>query len=262
MDITPRGFEKAADKLPEGQLDKTIDEVVVEPSTESVPEPVIETPTVSPAKAEPEEEKVPKSRFLTVSQRAIEAEKKLRDYEAQQAIAPKEQAPDDEELHNYYVNTFGEGEATEKLYQNELARLTLIEERAAERAFERFSKLGEEQDKLINQRVESFDHAFEELAIAQGKTEFTDNEQVALLDIIEKYSPKDAQGKLIGEYLLPLDQAYEIYQIQSDPLLQAKKTDRNQVAALAGARSEGTPSPNSDADWRPGQGRRWWDKTK
>lgn len=257
--ITPKGFERASDKLG-AQLDNNLDDVVVEePSSESVPETVIET-APEPAK-EPDEEKVPKSRFLTVSQRAIDAEKKLREYEAERSReVVAEPADEDEELKQYFVETFGDTEAAQKLYKNELARLNSITEKAAERAFERFSKMGEEQEEVINQRVASFDNAFEELAIAEGKTDFSDDEQVAILDIVEKYSPKDSKGRLIGEYLLPLDQAYEIYQVQQGQAKEAKRGERNQVASLSGARSEGAPSSGSDADWRPGQGRRWWNK--
>ena len=264
--ITPQGFEKASDKLTAEQLDKPVDEVVAEPAAESVPEEAIKTEPeaeqATPDKPVEEEEKVPKSRFLTMHQRAVEAEKALRAFEAERASQPVQREPiaDDESLKKFYVDTFGEGELTENLYQNELARLSSIEEKAAERAYERLSQREAQDAELIDQRVQSFDRAFEELSVVEGK-DFTDDEQVAMLDIVEEYSPKDAQGKLIGEFLLPLDKAYEIYQLQSQPKVEAKKTERNAVAALSGARSEGTPSGTSDADWQPGQDRRWWNKT-
>lgn len=260
MEITPRGFEKAIDKLTPEQLDRNVGEVVVEPSTESAPEtvvePVVETP-VEPT----EEEKVPKSRFLTMHQRAIEAEKALRTFEAERALAPVEKPviADDADLKKFYTDTFGEGDLTDKLYANELARLASIEEKAAERAFERFNRMGQEQEEVISQRVASMDAAFDELSVLEGK-DFTDDEQVALLDIVEKYSPKDKDGMLIGDFLMPLDQAYEIYQIQQNPASQAKREERNKVAALSGARSEGPASVSNDADWQPGQDRRWWNK--
>jgi hypothetical protein len=267
MIITPQGFERASDKLTAEQLDRPVgeqpaDEVEEEAPSESVPETPVETEPEE-AVAETEEEKVPKSRFLTMHQRAIEAEKALRQFEAERANSPEPaaQIATDEDLHRFYVETFGEGELTEKLYQNELARLASIEEKAAERAFERFSKMGEEQEKVISARVESFDRAFEELSVLEGK-EFSDDEQVALLDIVEEYSPKDKDGKLIGDYLLPLDKAYEIYKVKHTPVVQAKRTERNQVASLQGARSEGASSGSSDADWQPGQDRRWWNKVK
>lgn len=264
MEITPRGFEKAIDKLTSDQLDRNVGEVVVEPSTESAPEtviePVVEAP-VEPVVEPTEEEKVPKSRFLTMHQRAIEAEKALRTFEAERANTPVEKPviADDADLKKFYTDTFGEGELTDKLYANELARLASIEEKAAERAFERFNNMGKEQEEVINQRVASMDAAFEELGVLEGK-EFTDDEQVALLDIVEKYSPKDKDGMLIGDFLMPLDQAYEIFQIQQNPATQAKREERNKVASLSGARSEGVATASTDADWQPGQDRRWWNK--
>lgn len=265
METTNRGFEKASDKLTEEQLNRPLDEVVVEAPTESVPETPVETApepeTAVVVVEETEEEKVPKSRFLTMHQRAVEAEKALRAFEAERTIAPVETViPDDEALHQYYVKTFGEGELTETLYKNELARFASIEEKAADRAFERLSKREQEQEKIVNQRVESFDHAFEELAIATGKTDFTDDEQVAMLDIVESYSPKDKEGRLLGDFLLPLDKAYEIYQLQHETSAKPKKAERNAVAALAGARSEGSSAAGASSEWQPGQERRWWDK--
>lgn len=258
--MSPQGFEKASDKLTAEQLDRPIDEVVEEQPSESVPEPVIENPAPEAPVEETEEEKVPKSRFLTMHQRAVEAEKLLRQFEADRANTPEPKAPaaDDADLKKFYVETFGDTELSEKLYQAELARFSSIEEKAAERAFERLSRMEQEQADVINQRVASFDAAFDELGTVEGK-EFSDDEQVAMLDIVEKYSPKDKDGKLLGEYLLPLDQAYEIYKLNNEPKLVAKKTERNAVAALSGARSHGDTN-TTDADWQPGKDRRWWDK--
>lgn len=260
MEITPQGFEKAADKLTQEQLDRPVDEVVVEAPTESVPETPIETPVVE-APAETEEDRVPKSRFLTMHQRAIDAEKALRQFEAERVETPAAPVADDADLKKFYVETFGEGDLSDRLYNAELARLTAIEDKAAERAYERLSQREQQAEQVITERVESFDRAFEELGVTEGR-EFTEDEQVALLDIVEKYSPKNAEGKLIADYLLPLDQAYEIYQVQAAPQNKAKREERNAVAALSGSRSEGAPSGSADADWQPGQDRRWWSKVK
>lgn len=268
MEITPRTFERAVDKLTQDQLDTPVDEVDVEPSTESVPEEAVEpdteaaTPEIKQPEPEPEEEeKVPKSRFLTVHQRAIEAEKRLRQFEAQ-AKQPKEETPvlsDDDSLRQHYVEIFGESELTDKLYKAELARLASIEDKAAERAYERLSQREQQEQAVIQERVQDFDRSFEELEATTGQS-FDDDAQVAILDIVEKYSPKDDKGHIIADYLMPFDQAYEIYQIQNAPKAEAKRAERNKVASLSGARSEGAPSGSQDADWQPGQERRWWNK--
>lgn len=276
MDISYRGFEKASSKLPEGSLDKPFDEVVAEPAAESVPEEAVETTpepeapvqeeTVNlpePVVPEPEEEKVPKSRFLTMHERAVNAEKRATQLEAERSTYSARQEPvkpaDDEDLKKFYLETFGDTPTAQKLYENELARLSSIENRAAERAYERILGREKEDAEIIDRRVASIDSAFEELSVVEGK-EFSDDEQVALLDIVEEYSPKDKDGKLIGEYLLPLDRALEIYKMKSEPIVIAKKTQRNAVASLSGAKSEGTPSDASDADWKPGERGRWMNK--
>lgn len=272
IEITPKGFQREADKLTAEQLDAPIDEVVGEPTPESVPEAATEPePKEEPTPAEeqaqenpePEEEKVPKSRFRTVHQRAVEAEKRLRQLEAEleEREEPEEPIADDETIRKHYVDIFGENELTDKLYKAELSRLRSLEERAAERAFERLSQREEQEQQVIEQRVESFDQAFEELSALEGK-DFTDDEQVGILDIVDEFSPKDERGRIYADYLMPLDKAYEIYQMRTAPKAQAKKQERNAVAALTNARSEGTPTGSSDADWQPNQDRRWWNKVQ
>lgn len=261
------GFEKERSKLTNEQLDRPIDEVVapketeaeVEEPTESVPESPVE-PESEVASEQPEEDRVPKSRFLTMHQRAIEAEKALRQFEAERenALEPARPVADDADLKKFYVETFGDTPLSEKLYQAELARLSAIEERATERAFERLTEREQIEAQTIDSRVESMDLAFEELSVTTGK-DLTDDEQVAILDIVEKYSPKDRNGKIPEEYLLPLDQAYEIYQLQAETSKPSRK-ERNSVAALASTRSQGTPDTSSDANWRPGQRGRWENK--
>lgn len=271
MDITHRGFEKATDKLTTEQLDRPVGEVVeaekleAEAPAESAPVNPIETESKAPETVNPEpeeEEKVPKSRFLTMARRTIEAERALRTFESERGQQTESVVPkgDDDTIRAHYVEMFGEGELTEKLYQAEMARLASIEDKAAERAYERLAGREKEEEALIEQRIQSFDNAFEELALLEGKTEFSENEQVAMLDIVEAYSPKDTDGKLIGEYLLPLDKAYEIYKLNNEISAQPKKQERNAVAALQGARSQGSPDNTSDSDWKPGWQGQWRDK--
>lgn len=250
-----RGFEKAESKLTNEQLDRPIDEVVAGSPAESVPETNIEVP-----EAVAEEDKVPKSRFLTMSKRAIEAEKALRQFEAEREYAPEPVQPlaDDADLKKFYTTTFGDTEAAEKLYQAELARLSAIEERATDRAYERLSQREQVEQRVIEDRVSSMDSAFEELSVVAGK-DLSDDEQVAILDIVEKYSPKDRNGKIPEEYLMSLDDAYEIYQMQSEAA-KPNRSSRNAIAALSGARSQGAPDAGADANWRPGQRARWESK--
>lgn len=256
---TGAGFEKATAKLTQEQLDRPIDEVVAGSPAESVPETNIEPVPEPEAKVE-EEEKVPKSRFLTMHQRAIEAEKALRQFEAERGNEPEPTRPvaDDADLKKFYTDTFGDTPQSEKLYQAELARLNAIEERVEQRAYERMGQREQVERGVIEDRVSSMDSAFEELSVVTGK-DLSDDEQVAILDIVEKYSPKDKNGKIPEEYLMNLDDAYEIYQMQNESA-KPNRSQRNAVAALSGVRSQGAAGSSNDAEWRPGQRARWENK--
>lgn len=263
INISPRGFEKASDSLTSTELDKPVDVVVeptiveeiTEPAVAPTAEPEIETIETKP-EAEVEEAKVPKSRFLTMHQRAVEAEKRLREIEAERAQQSTEPTPRTEttELPDYWIEMFGDSDASMKAYEAEQARLAAIEEKAAERAFERLTSREKEEEARTADIVDSFDRAFEELGVAQDH-EFTDEEQVAILDIVEKYSPKDKDGMMMRDYLLPVDKAYEIYSVLNEAKTSVSRKERSAVAALTGARSEGSGDGQESENWRPGQWR-------
>lgn len=245
------------------ELDKPIDAVVIEtpePAVAPAAEPEVEIvpEAVVAAEAEPavEEAKVPKSRFLTMHQRAVEAERRLREFEAERSQQTTEPTQTNEplQLPDYWVEMFGDSAASMQAFTAEQARLAAIEEKAADRAFERLTNREKEEEARTEEIVQSFDQAFEELGIVQDH-EFTDDEQVAILDIVGELSPKDKDGKLIRDFLLPLDKAYEIYSVRNEAKDSGKRAERNQVAALTGARAEGSASASPNTAWQPGQWR-------
>ncbi len=252
-----------SDKIDSAELDKPVDVVAEPASAEEAPEPA-EAPTAEPEVEAPAEEeapeaeegRVPKSRFLTMHQRAVEAEKRLRELEAERAQQAPEAAPRSEptELPDYWIEMFGDSEASVKAFEAEQARIAAIEEKAAERAFERLSSREKEEEARTAEIVASFDREFEELGIVKDH-EFTEDEQVAILDIVEEYSPKDKDGMMLRDFLLPLDKAYEIYSVRQEAKTSEKRAARGQVAALTGARAEGSGGDSSEAPWRPGQWR-------
>jgi hypothetical protein len=260
VNISPQGFEQARNGLTSAELDKPIDQVVVpetpEPAVAPTAQPEVETVPEATATAEEEEARVPKSRFLTMHSRAVEAEKQLREIKAERAQQTFEppQISTPTELPSYWIDMFGDSPASVEAFEAEQARLATIEEKAAERAFERLSNREKEEEARTNDIVSSFDQAFEELGIIQDR-EFTDDEQVAILDIVEQYSPKDTDGMLLRDFLLPLDKAYEIYSVRSDAKTSATRQARNGVAALTGAQSEGSASASNQGQWQPGQWR-------
>lgn len=242
------------------ELDKPIDAVVQktpEPAVAPAVEPEAEiVPEAAEAPVEVvEEAKVPKSRFLTMHSRAIEAEKLLAQERAERSQVPEApHAPEPLQLPDYWIEMFGDSDASMKAFEAEQARLAAIEEKAAERAFERLNSREKEEEARTKEIVDSFDQAFEELGIVQDH-EFTDDEQVAILDIVEEFSPKDKDGKLQRDFLLPLDKAYDIYSVRNEAKGSGKRAARDQVAALTGARAEGSTSASPNTAWQPGQWR-------
>lgn len=259
INITPQGFQKVTSGMSSEELDKPVDAVVEttpEPAVAPAAEPKAEIVPEAASTEEVEEAKVPKSRFLTMHSRAIEAEKLLaqeRAERAQQTAEPAHAAVPTE-LPNYWIEMFGDSEASVQAFEAEQARLAAIEEKAADRAFERLTSREKEEEARTQEIVQSFDKAFEELGIGQDH-EFTDEEQVAILDVVEELSPKDKDGKLLREFLLPLDKAYEIYSVRNEAKSSGKRAARDSVAGLTGARSEGSASTPSAAPWQPGQWR-------
>lgn len=260
VNISPQGFEKVRNGMTSEDLDKPVDVVVEEtpelpvaPTAEVVPEVADSAP--APV-VEEEEAKVPKSRFLTMHSRAIEAEKLLAQERAERASQPTEavQPVETAELPAYWVEMFGDSDASVQAFQAEQARLSAIEDKAAERAFEKLSNREKEEENRTKEIVDSFNQGFEELGIIQDH-EFTDDEQVAILDIVEQYSPKDKNGNLVREFLLPLDKAYEIYSVRNDAKTTVSRQARNAVATLTGARAEGSSDGSAAVAWQPGQWR-------
>jgi len=272
MDITPKGYERKMDTLSADQLDKPIDQYVekTEESVEETPAPVVEATaenieeSVESPTEEVEEERVPKSRFLTMHQRAKQAEEEKEALEAR--IAALEQAkpvPTQQEaaveLPDYWVELYGDSEASAKAYDAELKRISTIEEKAAERAYERLRSQSEEKERIEKELASRFDNEFKDLSDVEGRT-LTEDEQTQILEIVEEYSPKDAQGKIIREYITPIAKAYEVWTLRKDAASAVRKQARSKVTSLTSAKTEGQPSGDNSSEFIPGRRGQWESK--
>lgn len=66
------------------------------------------------------------------------------------------------------------------------------------------------EDRRVEKNIEIIDENLKYLAEYVGR-ELTDYEENFILDIIDEYTPKDANGNYLID-ILPLDYAWEIYQ--------------------------------------------------
>lgn len=266
MEFSRKGFEQQRDSLTPAELDGPIDAYVPpteEPSSESIPEtevvePVAETEP-EPEPEEPEEDKVPKSRLLTVLQRAKEAEESKAALEERiAALEQKKEAPaeNDVDLPEEWIAMYGESEESKKFYKNHLQNLSQIEERAAERALEKMTSKAKEAEAMESEIATSLNTQFEELAEIEGK-QFSEDDQVAILEIVEEYSPKDKDGKILREYMTPVSKAHEIWQLKKEAALVSKRQARSKVVSLTSAKTEGETAAGSAIEFIPGRRGQW-----
>lgn len=211
-------------------------------------EPMVEEPQeVTPAASEEsvvEKNRVPYSRFEKVYESAREAREEADRYrrEAEELRSYQNTVQvDKEDLPDYWVELFGDSDAARKAYKAEQNRITQLEERAEQRALEAIERRQYQEQEKFSTNLETIDNRLEALSDALGR-ELSENEQVAILDIIDDYTPKDDKGNYAGE-LLPFDKAWNIYEMQQSQTSAQTRKSKDAVASMSGSKSQGEPSP-------------------
>lgn len=194
------------------------------------------------------EQKIPYSRFKTISDqkreaeaRALEAQERLERIlnEREQRVQEAEK-PEDEKLLGYMIKLYGDNENTREAYKVELERLAYLEKRAEQRAIESVKEYRENEAKALEKNEEIIDNNLEDLESYVGK-KLTEKEQSGILEIVDEYTPKDEDGNYSGD-LLPFDKAYEIYQLKNQTRTQASKKARSNATNLTSRNTEGEPN--------------------
>ncbi|SRR5258708_16223334 len=72
-----------------------------------------------------------------------------------------------------------------------------------------------EQDKQIEENVDVIDERFRRLATLVVGRELTEEEEMAILDIVDEYTPKNAEGNYLCD-LLPFDYAWQVYLVMRE----------------------------------------------
>ncbi len=106
-------------------------------------------------------------------------------------------------------------------------------ERLAAQTLERV-QMAEDQRVLSNERT--IDDQLEDLSISLGR-DLTEDEQAAVLDIMDEFSPIDDKGRILSLY--PADMAWDLYEIQSQGQVSERKQARNRAAEVIGSGSRG-----------------------
>lgn len=144
------------------------------------------------------------------------------------------------DLPPYWVQLYGDSDAARQAYSVELQREQYITHQAFERAEEAYEQRQVQREQAVTANRQSIDSGLEEAADILGR-DLTPNEELALLEIQDEFSPKDRAGNIMA--LLPAEKAVEIYQMQQTKVQQSpRRAVRQAVAAVSGSSSGGDTS--------------------
>lgn len=240
-----------------GPGSQTPESMNAEPQTivEEPAEELIENEPVNEDLEEPVgENSVPYSRFKKFHDKALAAEQEAERLRAHleeletSRIAP---ASGDQDMPAEWVELYGNSEASQRAWQLQQRQWQEMENRAYERALQAAEEYEVRQKQQIEQNVSAIDDQFDSLSDYVGR-DLTAKEQSAILDIVDDLTPKDANGNYAGP-LISFEKAWEFYELKQNTATSSKRRERDSVAALAGAGSQGSPSGSAEADqnWNP-----------
>lgn len=231
----------------EGEKDGGFNGVPVTGIPEGVKDGEKKEETEVAPKSSDEDSKVPYSRFKKFHDRALEAEEEAdfwrRKAQQREEVPERESyrapAPADVEVSfegadwQKFKNLWGDSDQAKEAYRIEVQRVAAIEERATQRAMDAMERRSSQEQETLRDNLGELDQHLEEASELLGR-DLTSDEELALLEIQDDYSPKDRNGNITA--LIPIEKAVDIWQLQQarSPRRQA----RNQVAALSGGSSE------------------------
>lgn len=258
-------------KLDPSMLNKPLSELGIAPGADTGNEgiPVV-IPDGVPA-AEPKgedkdasdepagESKVPYSRFKKFHDQAIEAQEEA-DYWRREAQRREDvyRAPTPADVNVLYEGDdwlkfktlWGDNDNSREAYKIEVQRIAAIEDRATERAMQAIDRRSSQEQEVYRGNLDTIDQNLEEASDILGRS-LTSEEELAILEIQDDYSPKDRDGNIEG--LIPVEKAVEIWQMQT--ARSPRREARNSVAGLSGGGTSGgeaTPEQNTTYNPRGG----------
>ena len=214
------------------------------------------------------EQKVPYSRLKTVverarlaDQRAEEAERRLADLESRREESRgRSNEPYETAIAARIKKLYGDNDTSKEIIEIELARQKEIEEIAERKAYEALDRRESSSRSEIESNERVLEEKLEDFSLSLGR-DLTQKEEDELLAIADQYSPTGEDGKYLSGEPLPLDRAWEIYEMKRDSQGQKSKRSRSEATELTGTSTDGDgdTKPADSESWRPG---RWRDRFK
>lgn len=220
-------------------------------------------PLTSPGEGDVSEQKVPYSRFETVSRRAREAEEAAEDAQRKydELLSHREASREDTTQHEpesyrgslpvYWVKMYGDNDVSREAYAYELERQSSIREEARREALEAVREERTTEGKVLSQNERIIDDRLDSLSNYLGRS-VTEREEAALLDIVDEYTPKDDEGNYAGD-LIGFDKAWDIYQMSQGASASRTRQARSGAVMATGSRSSGEPTGQAkdNSDFNP-----------
>lgn len=248
IDLNAPAFGAGAQKLEDLIADAHAQETSVEEK------PVVESHEEETDTSE-EETKVPYSRFKKFHDEARQARAEAEEWrakaEALEQRPSRHEVDESDEMPSYWRELYGDSDVSQKAWSLEQRRQEEIERRAYEAGQRGARELEIEQRERIESNVATIDDNFEDLSEFIGR-DLTAKEQSAILDIVDDYTAKDADGNYQGA-IMPFEKAWEIYELKQGSQKSVQRKDRDSVAALSGTSSDGNTEVNEEANknWNP-----------
>ena len=214
------------------------------------------------------EQKVPYSRLKTVverarlaDQRAEDAERRLADLESRREESRgRSNEPYEDAIAARIKKLYGDNDTSKEIIEIELARQKEIEEIAERKAYEALDRRESSSRSEIESNERVLEEKLEDFSLTLGR-DLTQKEEDELLAIADQYSPTGEDGKYLSGEPLPLDRAWEIYEMKLASQGQKSKRSRSEATELTGTSTDGDgdTKPADSESWRPG---RWRDRFK
>lgn len=242
------------------------------PESEHTPEPTGNAQPTDGGNPSVPEQNVPYSRFRDAIEARREAEHRAEEAEAREAHAreraeriasePRPRRTETDFADSGYrawATIYGDNENTRKAYAIELERQDGLREEMRREAVDAVRAERDTEARVVSTNVGLIDERLEDFSFNLGRP-VTPQEESALLDIVDEYTPTDADGQYAGD-LIGFDKAWEILQMRQNAVGQRASSARRTPTALTSSPSQGettiTDKATADKNWNPRDWNAW-----
>ncbi len=144
-----------------------------------------------------------------------------------------------------WIKLYGDTPQSREAYQDFMSEFAPPDESYIRQiASQAYQETERSEARRVETNERTLDDQLEDVSVSLGR-DLTDEEQVALLEIMDKNSLTDDDGRILKLY--PAEQAWEIYEIESQAGNAPRKEARNNVARLTGSGRSGGSSTSGRA---------------